>query len=159
MELSKAQELATELLGQLAPCCDNIEIVGSIRRAVKEVNDIDLLVLPFNIDALNCSVKLLFDPLEKNGEKIKSGKYKGFQADIYIATKETYETLKLIRTGSAEHNIRLTTLAKKKGWRLHASGLGLTNEKNEVIARTEAEIFDKLGIPYLPAEQRGFVQG
>jgi DNA polymerase/3'-5' exonuclease PolX len=73
--------------------------------------------------------------------------------DLYLADETTYETLVLIRTGSKDHNIRLTTLSKGKGWKLKASGAGLvrTNGKEgkdeeilEVIDRTEDGILQKL---------------
>ena len=82
--------------------------------------------------------------------------YKGVSVDFYIASPDTWYTLLLIRTGSTEHNIRLTSLAKRRGWHLHASGKGLTNESGERIAGdSEESFFEALGIPYLPPERRG----
>ncbi|MGH9877425.1 MAG: hypothetical protein ACRD5H_07285 [Nitrososphaerales archaeon] len=156
MKLEQATKLAEDLKNYFQPISHRIEIAGSIRRKMAEVNDIDIVLIPDDWTDFELSVNSILKNVTLNGKKIKRGLYKDVIVDLYIADKDTFDTLLFIRTGSAEHNIRLTTLAKKKGWKLHASGLGLTNEKNEIIARTETEIFDKLVIPYLPPEERGF---
>lgn len=70
--------------------------------------------------------------------------------DLYVATPETWHSHLLIRTGSTQHNVRLTTLARKRGWHLHADGRGLVNEKDERIAGdSEESFFEALEIPYL----------
>jgi len=76
--------------------------------------------------------------------------------DIYFATPETFATLLLIRTGSVESNIRLAARAKKRGWRLAASGGGLFNERGERIAGdSEESIYQALGLPWQRPEERG----
>jgi DNA polymerase/3'-5' exonuclease PolX len=89
------------------------------------------------------------------GKKVEERVYKGVQVDLYFATPETWHTLLLIRTGSKAHNIKLTTLTKKKGWHLYASGRGLFNEKGERIAGdTEWSFFEALGLPYAEPWER-----
>jgi len=46
---------------------------------------------------------------------VKRVLYNGEQIDLYFATPETWGTLVLIRTGSAEHNIKLSMIAQKEG--------------------------------------------
>ncbi|GAJ09566.1 unnamed protein product, partial [marine sediment metagenome] len=91
-----------------------------------------------------------------SGMKIARVELDSIPLDIYFTTPETFATLLLIRTGSVESNIRLATLAKKKEWRLAASGGGLFNEKGERIAGdTEESIYEALGMPYRePWERR-----
>lgn len=80
---------------------------------------------------------------------------KDIDLDVYFATEEIWATLLLIRTGSKKSNIRLATAAKRKDWRLAASGDGLFNEDNERIAGdTEQSIFEALGIHYLEPWER-----
>lgn len=78
------------------------------------------------------SVLVSMGSLELNGSKIKRLWYgdrkTGIGIDIYVATPETWATLLLIRTGSKENNIRLCSLAKRKGWHLKANGDGLFDE-------------------------------
>ena len=77
--------------------------------------------------------------------------YKGEQIDLYFATPETWGTLVLIRTGSAEHNIKLSMIAQKKGLKLSHGGL---SKNGQVIASTEKEIFEALDLPYVEPEER-----
>lgn len=156
MKLADATILAEELKHAFEPCCDKVTIAGSIRRRMPEINDIDLVIVPYDLAAFDASVKFLLDNMSLNGKKIKRGTYKGMTADLYIADANTYDTLLLIRTGSAEHNIRLTTLAKHRGYKLHANGTGLENQFGVIIAKTEQEIFRALDISYLEPEERHF---
>jgi len=89
------------------------------------------------------------------GGKIRSYIFKGAQIDFNFATTQTWGTLLLVRTGSKEHNIRLASLAKGRGWKLHASGEGLTDAQDRRVAGdTEESIFATLGLPYVAPEKR-----
>lgn len=59
--------------------------------------------------------------------------------------------VRLIRTGSAEHNIKLSRIALAKGMKLSFKGL---TKEGKVIASTEREIFDLLDLPYVEPEER-----
>ncbi|GAI68477.1 unnamed protein product, partial [marine sediment metagenome] len=90
------------------------------------------------------------------GMKIARVELDSIPLDIYFASPETFATLLLIRTGSVESNIRLATRAKKRGWRLAASGGGLLNERGERIAGdSEESIYEALGVPYQEPWERG----
>lgn len=86
--------------------------------------------------------------------------------DVYIATPESWATLLLVRTGSAEHNIWLAQRAKACGGKLHADGSGLelpgqydpleqrVVNMRVVRAQSEEEIFKALGLPLpFPADR------
>ncbi|MBA7629999.1 DNA polymerase/3'-5' exonuclease PolX [subsurface metagenome] len=157
IELSRAQRVAEAVVEQLRPYCQRIEIAGSIRRKKHWVNDIDLVLIPKDQWNLHAVLTNLGDgKLMMSGPKIVRVLYGSIQVDIYLADETTWATLLLIRTGSAENNIRLATLAKKRGWRLAASGDGLFNMKGERIAGdTEESIYAALGLPWQPPERRG----
>ncbi|NQS99730.1 MAG: PHP domain-containing protein, partial [Candidatus Omnitrophica bacterium] len=55
-------------------------------------------------------------------------------------------------TGSKEHNIKLRKLAKKKGLKINEYGLFRKNKC--LVGRTEAEIFNKLKLPFIAPELR-----
>ena len=46
MDLTRAQRLASGLLGDLLDVCERIEVGGSIRRRVPQVKDIELVLVP-----------------------------------------------------------------------------------------------------------------
>src|SRR5579872_892171 len=142
------------------------EVCGSIRRRKPQVGDIDIVAIPklyYNIgeETLSNFIKKI-DPkgiseaekLGKSGVKrfldgdlIKRFEFKGMSVDLYLADEKTFGTLVLIRTGSKEHNIKLTSIAKERGLKLFASGKGLcevdkdgniiktiSTEENEILA-------------------------
>ena len=157
IELSRAQRVAEAVVEQLRPYCQRIEIAGSIRRKKHWVNDIDLVLIPKDQWNLHAVLTNLGDgKLMMSGPKIVRVMLGSIQVDVYFADETTWATLLLIRTGSAQNNIRLATLAKRRGWRLAASGDGLFNMKGERIAGdTEESIYAALGLPWQPPERRG----
>jgi len=155
MELARAQKIAEAVVKRLSPYCKKIEVAGSIRRRKPLVRDVDIVLIPS--DTWNLAHEVMgLGSSRAAGEKLKRIINNGVQVDLYYASEATWATLLLIRTGSAENNIRLATLAKKRGWRLAASGDGLFNEKGERIAGdTERSIYDALGLPWQRPEGRG----
>lgn len=158
--LARADKIAEAVVKRLSPYCrkiDNrikIEVVGSVRRRVPWVNDIDLVLIPDDLWGFHAEVKKL-GQMKMNGPKIKRIMVGSIQIDIYIADEDTWATLLLIRTGSAQNNIRLAQRAQERGWRLAASGDGLFNENGERIAgNTELSIFQALGLPYQQPKER-----
>jgi DNA polymerase/3'-5' exonuclease PolX len=147
--LKDAKDIADEVCHLLGKHFEKMTVCGSIRRKKPEVNDIDIVAIPknkynFGDPTLSDNIRAL-DPegfrLAQNrkagndrfldGPAIKRFYYKGIMVDLYLANEKTYEVLVLIRTGSAAHNVRLTTLAKGKGWKLKAGGEGLVRVEGE----------------------------
>jgi DNA polymerase (family 10) len=162
MELKQAQEIAEMVKTKLSLCCDRIEIAGSIRRLRPFVHDIDIVLVPANQGQLAYRLQQLGTTKAKGVKiiRIDPSRY-GVSLDIYMATPETWATLLLIRTGSKAHNIRLCSLARRKGLILHADGRGLVHPGDGEIALespvpcdTEESIFQELGLAYVPPEKR-----
>lgn len=149
--LKEGKEVAEELKSYFLEHTFKVEIVGSIRREKEFVNDIDFVVIakPYFLNSLfKLNIKM-----QKAGSKIISFNYKGIGIDIYLANEDTFETLKLIRTGSAGHNIKLCSIAKEKGMHLYASGEGLWKDDVK-IADTEEEILKTLLGTYKEPKER-----
>jgi len=161
MELERAQKIASEVIKRLAPYCKKkadgnayIEVAGSIRRKAPNPKDIDLVLIPSDLWNLQHEI-MGMGQVRMSGMKIMRVMVGIVQVDLYIASPETWATLLLIRTGSAVNNIRLATLAKKRGWHLAASGEGLFNENGQRIAGdSEQSIYEALGLPYQAPEER-----
>lgn len=162
MKLLEATEIANELVNKLRPYCDKIEVAGSIRRGRANVHDIDIVAI-LDEDKLLSSgffgvlhlIASITGDQPHGGHVYLACSYRRVPVDIYWATPSSWGTLLLIRTGSKEHNIKLCTLARDKGWHLHASGKGLFDSYNRRIAGdTEEGIFTALGLPFIPPGQR-----
>lgn len=167
MNLDYALQIANQVKEKLSPHCTRIEIAGSIRRRRPWVNDIDIVCIPANQGQFIAALQSL-GKIKVGGHKLircdlnkTITEYYGISLDVYIATPETWATRLLIRTGSKSHNIRLCTLAKRRGMVLHANGSGLFKlkgfegrEEEKVAGDTEKSIFEALGLPYKPPEER-----
>ena len=123
------------------------------------MHDIDIVVIPKPEAALMLnSVMASIGYLEVDGPRIKRLRMpnENITVDIYLATPAKWATLLPIKTGSAESNVRLTSLAKSGGWHLKPSGDGLFEEQgNRIAGDTEESICEALGIPYQEPNGRG----
>jgi len=148
MKLDEARTIAQNFVLGIFDHVEVVEIVGSIRRQKPEVNDIDLVVIPKE----SFWTKVKEFNLKRSGKKIIELDLNGIQVDIYIATKENFEVLRLIRTGSAEHNIKLCMEARKKGWKMYANGQGLETNNGWVVG--EEAILKELCGKYIEPQNR-----
>jgi len=165
LDRSEVEPLAFKIVSTIEQHCIRVEVAGSIRRHKATVNDIDIVIQPKSNSWLQLikAIRREFDAItEKQGQKLAtlyvpfaSMQDQGLlQVDLYRASRSTWGILLLIRTGSAEHNIYLAKLAIRKGYRL-AYSKGLLNEGGEVIAsETERDVFQALGLDYIPPEER-----
>lgn len=163
MKLNDAYAIAIEVIGHFEKHFLEWKICGSIRRRKDDVNDIDIVAVQktnyeFGESTLEQDV-IKLDPAGEsfakqmgksgvkrflNGPSIKRFIYKEIIIDLYIATPDNYSCLCLIRTGSTQHNIRLTTLAKGKGLKLFAGGEGLCRTNG--LQGKEEKILEKIEI-------------
>ena len=143
IEIGAAKQIAIELKKALSPFSSKIEICGSIRRNCQKVHDIDIVLVPSDRFGLLVELKKRAK-IKKFGKKMISGTYKEVPFDIYFASPSTFETLKLIRTGSKDFNKKLCVEAKKRGWKLKADGTGLIDKSGKIIASSEREIIEML---------------
>ena len=147
MKLEHAETLADAFLERINPYCSKAVKAGSVRRRKPLVNDVDIVAIVTDPWGLAAELKK-FTTLAQ-GTKLARVQYRGTQFDLYFATEETFEMLLLIRTGSMENNIRLASLAKRKGWCLAASGDGLFDEdENRIAGDTERSVYDALGLKW-----------
>ncbi len=155
-----AKGLAEEVLSCFSQFLSPVEVVGSIRRHKSFVKDIDIVgvgSLPDSVRALCKKFKVDF---KVKGERVTKvyveadcGKV---QVDLYYATPQTFGIHKLIRTGSADHNMWLASYAISKGFRLKYSE-GLLKDGKVVAGETEKGVFEALGLPSPKPEEREIV--
>src|SRR3972149_2798738 len=153
MKLEEADKICDDLLNSgLSNYFKTYKICGSIRRKQPEVNDIDIVAIPKPESDFQFG-----EPSLSN--YIKRFKFQGAMIDLYLANEQTFGTLVLIRTGSAEHNVRLTTIAKYKNMKLKADGKGLVDRDTEsfIFENTEDGILKRLLGNVPVPEKRGIV--
>ena len=167
MLLEKADKLAGHVKEALAPFCDQIEIVGSVRRRRPVVNDLDLVCLPKlgEFHALRARVlEKTYLVLDGAENLIVRQHVTHFQIDIFVARPTerdlfqskpgNFGSLLICRTGSKEHNIYLVETAKRAGLRWNPYYGVYDGHGHCIAAETEADIFRALGLDFIPPEKR-----
>jgi DNA polymerase/3'-5' exonuclease PolX len=166
VELEKVRAIAEELKSLLAPWCHRIEIVGDIRGQKPAVTGIELLYIPkyFGIanenDSLDqCVVDLMmagvmnvrraYGPKKKLMMHIPSG----IAVDIFTTDAQCWAVALAVKTGGAKTKKRIAA-ARRKGWRFRVNGDGFDTPDGHITCSTEREVFETVGLPYLPPEQR-----
>src|SRR3990167_3392659 len=76
----------------------------------------------------------------------------GIDADLRVVPKESFGAALQYFTGNKDHNVEVRKIAIKKGYKLNE--YGLFKGKKVVAARTEEEIYEKLGMETPPPELR-----
>jgi len=132
-----------------------ITFAGSLRRMQETIGDIDLLVSsnePGPVIEYFCSmpdiVKIWGRGLTKASIRIKAG----FDIDIRLVKPESWGSALQYFTGSKEHNIALRRMAIAKKLKLNEYGLFRKDKK--IAGQTKEEIYQALGLEYIPPEIR-----
>ena len=76
----------------------------------------------------------------------------GLQVDIRAVPEQSWGAALLYFTGSKAHNIALRGVAGERGWKLNE--YGLFSGKRRIAGATEEEIYEKLGLAFIPPELR-----
>ena len=143
-------------------------IVGSYRRKTKFSKDIDVMIVSESNSLYNtCELleKLLVELKKKIGEKnvheyiVGNDKIsvivkffrKYYKIDFFKTEKKNKWAMLLYSTGSQSFNIRMRSIAKKKGFLLNQNGLydRKTMKLLSGKATEEKFFFDKLGMNYI----------
>lgn len=132
------------------------EIAGSLRRCKETIGDIDILA-SLKGEASSLMKKFVDNPQVEDilaqGETKSSVRLKsGIQVDFRVVEDREFPFALLYFTGSKEHNTALRGIAKDMGLKLNEYGL-FRGEK-PLPCKDEAEIYQALGLHYIPPEAR-----
>ena len=78
----------------------------------------------------------------------------GLRAQLWVHPPEKFGTALQYATGSKDHNVRLRELALNQGLSLSEHALTKTDGSGEITCATEAEVYEVLGLPWIPPELR-----
>lgn len=134
---------------------EDVTPAGSLRRGRETVGDLDLLVTGRDHQGIAhhfASFPGVAQILAKGEDKVSVKLKNDMQVDIRLLERHSYGAALQYFTGSKEHNVALRDRAKRRGWKLSEYGLF---EGNKVIAsRDEKDIYEKLGLEWIPPELR-----
>lgn len=145
MNSSEVKKLSKRVISWLKPYARRAEVVGSIRRKEEKVRDIDIVLIPKNIEKLE-------EFMEKKGKALQKGDYEstwrveGVKVEFYYTEPEEWGAELLAYSSKRGPAIGLRVVAKRKGFKLNNHGLW--KGKKRIAGKTEREIYKALGRPY-----------
>jgi DNA polymerase (family 10) len=162
--VSEALPRAEALLEALRshPDVTRCSAAGSLRRHREVIGDIDLLASskqPADVIEFFTSQPGIVKVLAKGETKASVLLEGGIQSDLRVVSDAEYSPALLYFTGSKEHNIVMRQRAIDRGLRLNEYGLFHSKAETRdpkllVKCRTEEEMFEKLGLHFIPPEMR-----
>jgi len=161
MVLPYAHEIADKLVSYLKELnyVERAEPLGSLRRAVATVGDIDIAVASNNPKAVieHFMTYPYKERLIEKGDVTASIMVSGGrQIDLMIQPPDSFGSLLQHFTGSKNHNVHLREFALKKGLSLSEYGIKFLKEKKKPLKtyKTEEEFYDTVGLEYIEPEMR-----
>lgn len=163
-----ALAIAGDLVDQLRPHCEQIEVWGSILRGRPLVGDIEIGYIPsfaeekidlFAMGQVNQADKVL-DQLLAAGVIVKRRNAKGqvmwgdknklalhlasgIPVDFFSTSAECWVNYRVCRTGPAESNARIAMAAQERGWKWNPYGPGFSRggplAGQEIVHRVTSE--------------------
>jgi DNA polymerase (family X) len=162
--LADALRVAEPLLDDLRqhPGVIRCSAAGSLRRHKEIIGDVDLLVSskqPASVIEFFTSQPGILNVIAKGETKASVLLQGGIQSDLRVVSDAEFPFALMYFTGSKEHNIVMRQRAIERGLRLNEYGLFRSKEETRdpkllVKCRTEDEIFEKLGLNFVPPEMR-----
>ncbi len=172
-QIHEAEKLVAGVLEHMAdaPGVGRFEVAGSLRRRKETIGDVDLLA---EHDGDGTSVVEHFVSYPGAQRVLGSGSTKGsivlhsgLQVDLRVIPSESFGAALLYFTGSKEHNVALRTRAVRDGMRVNEWGVYRVDERKaealdvgdrdfgtRVAGDTEEDVYDALGLPWIPPELR-----
>ena len=157
--LNVAIEDGNSYIDYLKKCNEikDLNIAGSLRRRKETIGDLDILVsskkpdqvMDFFVEYSDVQRVLMKGPT-KSSVILNDG----LQVDLRVVSKDSYGAALQYFTGSKEHNVKMRSLAIKKGYKLSEYGLFKKNSDKYVVGKTEKEVYNKLGLDFIAPELR-----
>src|SRR6058998_1448057 len=132
-----------------------IEVAGSYRRRRETIGDMDILVTSGDSPKVMERFVSYGEVAEvvSQGETRSSVKLQsGLQVDLRAVEPAAYGAALQYFTGSKAHNVELRKIAQEQGYKLNE--YGLFKGTRRVAGKTEAEIYARLGLDWMPPELR-----
>ena len=156
--IGHADEVATRVIDYLHADAPETTIfpVGSLRRGCETCGDIDLLALGTNDQLMSRFAG--FPGVERvlgQGPTKSSVLLQGdVQVDLRLVPTESAGAATQYFTGSKAHNIAVRDLALQRGLKLNEYGLFRVTDDHRVAGTSETDIYEALGLAYIPPELR-----
>lgn len=155
---SFAWKMAYELrdLLQDVPGVDRIDVAGSLRRGQETVADLDLLVSGGDTQQVQDRFAAFHRvrDITRRDESVISAKLglESMPVDVHTVSDGCHGATLLVLTGSKAHVSAVREQAQQKGYTLDLKGLW--RDGQPVSCGTEEEVYQQLGLAFMPPELR-----
>ena len=164
--LGVAAGIAEEILGELREneAVERADVAGSLRRMRETIGDIDLLVAserPSQVMDAFTALSGVDRVMARGTTKSSIVTTRGLQVDLRVVEPKVWGAALQYFTGSKAHNVHVREIAVRKGLKLSEYGLFRTKSGKLVVAETEEEVYERLGLPWIAPtlrEDRGEIQ-
>jgi DNA polymerase (family X) len=164
------KEIGRYLIGDIHPLVKQIEVrlsnvkgvkkaiaAGSFRRMKETVGDIDFIVAsstPQIVIDFFVRMPEVDEVLGAGASKTFVRLNNGMDADLLVFPEDSFGSALQYFTGSKEHDVAMRKVALAKGFRLNEWGVFDNNSKKVVAGSSEEEVYDTLGLDWIPPEMR-----
>lgn len=133
---------------------EKFEIAGSYRRKLETVKDLDLVIVGQGESSIldRIAKEDFFDEIREGGEKKISAVLDGMPVDLRCFDKSEFYSALHHFTGSKAHHEQLRGIAKSKNLKINEYGIFHGDKRIKV--NSEEEIYEILGLKYVPPELR-----
>lgn len=158
MPLPYADQVAQEVMEHIKAGGNAVRIdaLGSLRRQVATIGDIDIAVATHKPEAV--LERFLAFPHQRVIDHGPRGATlllaNGRQVDLRVQTPEAYGAMLQYFTGSKNHNIQLRSLALEQGLSLNEYGIKNVKTGKVTEYSTEEAFYKAIGLSYVPPELR-----
>jgi len=157
VNLGIALPLAEEIISYIEdmPGTEGTIYAGSLRRMKETVGDIDILTMSDDgrkiIEAFT-RMSFVNDILASGETKGSIITKNGIQVDLRVVGPDSYGAALQYFTGSQAHNVKVRTIAVRKGLKINE--YGLFRGDKAIAGETEKDVYLKLGLPLIAPEIR-----
>jgi DNA polymerase (family 10) len=153
--ISVALPLATRIVARLLdiPGVTHASYGGSLRRFSETIGDVDIVVAANSAEPVMealVSMNFVERVLLRGNAKTSVVTHRGTQVDVRVVAAHQLGAALLYFTGSKGHNIKLRQRALSRGWTLNEYALSEIEGGKVVASETEEQIYQALGLPFIP---------
>jgi DNA polymerase (family 10) len=150
-----AMELAEEIVAELSRVggCERCAYAGSLRRMRETIGDVDVLAVAEDSTALMeafCALPAAAEVIARGETKTSIRTITGLQVDLRVVPPRAWGAALQYFTGSKAHNVRTREIAVRKGLKLSEYGLFDAETDELIVSATEEEVYERLGLPWIP---------
>ena len=153
--ISVALPLANRIVLHLRaqPGVTHASYCGSLRRFTETIGDVDVIVAAANAEPVMealVSMNFVDRVLARGPNKTSIVTHRGTQVDLRVVAAHELGAARLYFTGSKAHNIKLRQRALARGWTLNEYALSELDGGRAVACETETQIYEALGLHFIP---------